>query len=57
MTPTTNNREHNNRELTDTELLGVCGGTGTAPAPGVSSTKPTFGEGPVCEPLPLGTVR
>jgi hypothetical protein len=28
MTPTTN-REHNNRELTDAELLGVSGGTDT----------------------------
>jgi hypothetical protein len=27
MTTTTNNREHNNRELTDAELLDVCGGT------------------------------
>jgi hypothetical protein len=27
MNTTTNNREHNNRELTDAELLDVCGGT------------------------------
>ena len=27
MTPTNNNREHNHRELTDAELLDVCGGT------------------------------
>jgi hypothetical protein len=37
MTPATNDREHNDRELTDVELLEFTGGTGGKPNPGSMS--------------------